>query len=303
MTLKYRLPGSDPMHVETEINGGFPEPVAGEPVRLVRCRHEACGASTRVRVPPALPARAVRRVVCEGCSRPFECDGVDDGVVASGSGGVTPLWKYLSIPVAAAVVIVALILIQGSGGDEGQQPIAAPTATPTAGAPTDPNAGAAAGGGAGGAADSGSSAGGELVKGSSYTMALPDGWSRTDPPAGATFSAAADDGGADATLWVKRDSGLSFSQFESQSLDQLRQVAGSAQVTGRTPAPTADATIVTLAADSPPNAPAYEVTLRVAGPYRYYLATTVEANASSEAARGAELIRSTFVPVATGKSG
>jgi hypothetical protein len=284
------------MHVETDSNGGFPEPVAGEPVRLVRCRHEACGASTRVRVPPALPARAVRRVVCESCRQPFVCDGVDDGVVAADSGGVSPLWKYLSIPVAAAVVIVALILIQGSGGDDQQQPGAAPTATPTTAAPT-------AGGAGGAAADSGSGSGGELVKGSSYTLALPDGWTQTDPQGGATFSAAPDGGGADATLWVKRDPGMSFSQFESQSLDQLRQVAGSAHVIGRTPAPTAEGTIVTLAADSPPNAPAYEVTLRVAGPYRYYLATTVEANASSEAADGAELIQSSFVPVATGKSG
>ena len=62
------------MEVERESNGGFPEPVAGEPVRLVRARHDACGESTRVRVPPALPARAVRRVVCDSCHQPFECD-------------------------------------------------------------------------------------------------------------------------------------------------------------------------------------------------------------------------------------
>jgi hypothetical protein len=280
------------MEVERESNGGFPEPVAGEPVRLVRCRHDACGTSTRVRVPPALPARAVRRVVCDACHRPFECDGVDDvGVVEPTESAGSRLWKYLSIPVAAAAVIVALILIQGSGGNDQQSsaPAAPPSgAAPPANKPTK---------------DRSSSRGAELVKGASYTLALPHGWTQTAPQNGATFEASADGGGASATLWVTRDPGLSFPKFESQSLAQLRQAAGSAEVTGRTPAPTADGTIVTLAPNPKPGAPAYEVTLRVAGPYRYYLATTVESNASRDAADGAELIHSSFVPVAAGKSG
>jgi len=49
--------------VELGDNGGFPVPVAGEAVRLVRCEHEACGAATCVRLPLQLPAKAVRRVV------------------------------------------------------------------------------------------------------------------------------------------------------------------------------------------------------------------------------------------------
>jgi hypothetical protein len=280
------------MEVERESNGGFPEPVAGEPVRLVRARHDACGASTRVRVPPALPARAVRRVVCDSCHQPFECDGADDvGVVEPRESTGSRIWKYLSIPVAAAAVIVALILIQGSGGSD--QHLSSPATPPSGGG----NGGNAA------PAPSGSNKGGELVKGSSYTLALPHGWAQTEPQNGATFQAAADGGGASATLWVTRDPGLSFPEFESRSLAQLRQAAGSAEVTGRTPAPTADGTIVTLAPHPKSGAPAYEVTLRVAGPYRYYLATTVEANASRDAADGAELIHSSFVPVAAGKSG
>jgi hypothetical protein len=301
------------MEVERDSNGGFPEPVAGEPVRLVRARHDACGASTRVRVPQALPARAVRRVVCESCRQPFACDGVDDGgIVAGGSGSgagaagagrsrvpawltdpQSGVWKYLSIPVAAAAVILALVLLQGSGdSDQNSSSSAAPSGL---------EAGA---GGAGGAEASGSNNGAELVKGSSFTLALPPGWARTEVQNGATFAASARDGGATANLWVQRDPSLDFPKFEAQSLAQLRQAAGSASVANRTPGPTADSTIVTLAADSPPpGAPAYEVTLRLAGPYRYYLATTVEANASREAADGAELIHSSFVPVATGKSG
>jgi len=276
------------MEVQRKSNGGFPEPVAGAPVRVVRCHHDACGTATRVRVPPALPARAVRRVVCESCRQPFQCDGGDDvGVMDAGESGAGRLWKYLSIPVAAAAVIGALILIQGSGGGNEQ-----PSSAPAPVAPVPAPAGAAGNG-------NGSSKGGELVKGSSYTLVLPDGWTRTSPPSGATFAASAESGGADATLWVERDPSLSFPEFESKSLAQLRQVVGSAKVTGRTSAPSAGGTVVTLAPDSPPSgAPNYAVTLRVAGPYRYYLATTVEPGASRDAAGGAELIHSSFIPVA-----
>ncbi|MFL5956280.1 MAG: hypothetical protein ACJ756_02415, partial [Solirubrobacterales bacterium] len=81
-------------------------------------------------------------------------------------------------------------------------------------------------------------------------------------------------------------------------------VAGSARVVGRSPAPTADGSVVTLAPTSPPpGSPTYEVTLRASGPYRYYLATTVEPDASRDAADGAGLIHSSFVPVASGNQG
>lgn len=291
------------MEVERAENGGFPEPLAGEPVRMVRCRHAACGTATRVRVPQALPARAVRRVVCEGCSQTFECDGADDGVVAAtatrdqGGWSQGRAWKYLSLPLAAAAVIGVLILVQGNGGDGGDRSESASTPPAAqdgnAEAPQPPATSSKSGQG-----------GAELVKGSSYTLALPDGWARTEPQNGATFSAAAQGGGAEATLWVRRDPSMSFPQFESQSLAQLRDATGSdATVVDRTTAPTADGTIVTLQADSPAGAPQYEVTLRAGGPYRYYLATTVEPDASKTAADGAELIRSSFLPVATGKSG
>lgn len=284
------------MEVERESNGGFPEPVAGEPVRLVRCRHDACGTATRVRVPRAVPALAVRRVVCEGCRQRYECEGVDDveaeaQTEVDASRPENRLWKYLSIPVAAAAVVLTLILVQGSDGGPQEQP--APTPAPPA----------VDAGGDGTAQGSGSGQGAELVKGASYTLALPPGWARTEGEGGATFAASARDGGAEATLWVQRDPSLDLAQFEAQSLATLRQAAGSAEVTDRTTAPTADGTIVTLAADPPAGGPTYDVTLRLAGPYRYYLATTVEPDASRDAADGAELIHSSFVPVATGKTG
>jgi hypothetical protein len=235
----------------------------------------------------------VRRVVCDACHQPFECEDADDGgVVQPRETAGSRLWKYLSIPVAAAAVIVALILIQGSGGSDQPSTPATRANPPAGGAPPSRTS-----------KDGGSSKGGELVKGSSYTLALPDGWTQTEPQNGATFEASADGGGATATLWVQRDPGLSFPRFESQSLAQLRQAAGSAEVTNRTPAPTAAGTIVTLAPHAKAGAPSYDVTLRVAGPYRYYLATTVEPNAPRDAADGAELIHSSFIPVAAGKSG
>jgi hypothetical protein len=50
-------------------NGGFPEPVVGEPLRTLRRVDPRCGAETRIRIPEALPERAVRRVVCSSCAR------------------------------------------------------------------------------------------------------------------------------------------------------------------------------------------------------------------------------------------
>jgi hypothetical protein len=81
-----------------------------------------------------------------------------------------------------------------------------------------------------------------------------------------------------------------------RSLAQLRSLAGSSHVVDRTTGPTPESTVITLAADSPPGQPTYQVTLRVSGPYRYYLATTVDANASRQAADGADLIHHSFIP-------
>ena len=115
------------MNVEGENNGGFPEPPNGEAVRLVRCEHGSCGAATRVRLPRVLSATVVRRVVCDGCREPFECDHVlDVGVVHPTRADPSPLpggpsslrgraWQYLSVPFAAVMVGGALALIQGLG--------------------------------------------------------------------------------------------------------------------------------------------------------------------------------------------
>ncbi len=279
---------------EETLNGGFPEPPASEPVRVIAARHDACGAATRVRLPGTVPARAVRRLRCAGCEQAFETDEVEEIGLAAPSRALPRFalprfdpqgraWRLASIPIAAALVIAGLLLLQG-GDDESAPPAPADQA---ANAPaSSPESGGE--GPAGGQP--------ELVRGSSFSLALPAGWEQVDPENGATFAAVAGDGGADATLWIEEDRGLKFPAFVTQSLRQLEQLAGSARVVERVPAPTPEGTVVVLAADSPAGEPTYEVTLRAAGPYRYYLATSVEPDASAAAVEGAELIAGSFTP-------
>jgi hypothetical protein len=286
-------------HPTVGTNGGFPEPPAGMPVRVVRAAHEACGTDTRVRLPAPVPARAVRRVVCDGCARPFACEAVEETAPEAaqppppsprrsfldGLRDRQPLWldmppgrlwKLLSIPLAAAAVIVGLLLIQGSDdpAPESQQ---ADTA---------------------GAVESGDA---QLVRQPGWSLALPDGWKQVDGPTGAAFAAVADDDSGDATLWIERDPSLSFAEFEARSLDQLRELTGTAGVVERSAGPTAEKTIVRLQADAPPGsgtfAP-YTVTLRASGPYRYYLSTSLQPGAPKEADDAIELIHNSFLPQA-----
>ena len=321
-------------------NGGFPEPPPSARERVVAVQHPGCGARTRVRLPGAVPAIAVRRLRCAGCAGTFEASTVEDlGVEAPGDPArgersqttprpaaapraveTTPTmvetppravettpraraaapapvssrqrraWRWAGPAIGAAAVVGALLLIQGG------ESIPTSPAPPggTRGAPAAPAAEAPAG--------SEVPSGARLVRGSSYALALPAAWKRDrSPPDGASFAAVASDGGADATLWVERAPELDLASFEQRSLDQLRSLAGSARVVERVAAPSPEATIVRLAATAPPGEPALEVTLRAAGPFRYYLATTVEPGASRTAVDGAELIHGSFTPEAGGR--
>lgn len=355
---------------ETRENGGFPEPPASEPIRVIAAHHDSCGADTHVRLPGSVPARAIRRLNCSSCAQPFAAHAVQDqgleeiagleralAAVESGSSDepmATPklaksrlakptftrpklamptltrpklgmptlrlpkpqakprlerkpsfklpslnpssrIWRVASIPLAATAVIGGLLLIQGSGSDVEPTPTAA---APAADSAADGAAIVAADGA--GKEDRAQAAvnndNAKLVRGTAYSLALPAGWKQIAPQGGATFAAVADDGGADAQLWISEDPELDFPTFVRQSLTQLETLAGSAQIVERAPAPTADETVVKLAADAPAGQPSYDVTLRVAGPYRYYLATSVQPGASREAVSGSELLSGSFEP-------
>jgi hypothetical protein len=276
----------------------------GEPVRVISTRHDGCAEATRVRLPRTVPARAVRRVRCAQCSHDFDTELVQDLTVPArrrpalldSFDPASRGWQLASLGLAAAAVIGGLLLIQG-GDDKPQaeQPAAAvaPQAAPRP-----------SGGGSQDAESSGHSKASKdttLVAGSSYHLALPAHWEQVNPPTGATFKAVAPDGDADVTLWIERDPGLAFDQFVSQSMRQLESLTGSRpEIVERVPAPTADNSIVKLAADAPPGQPSYEVTLRASGDYRYYLATSVQPDASSDAADGADLTEDTFTPEGNG---
>lgn len=264
-------------------NGGLPEPPVGEPVRVVRTTHLECGAETRIRLPRHLPTEAVRRVVCDGCGQAYACHLVEEpedgapGPPAAGGWLARPpgrWWRLLSIPIAAAAVIAALLVFQPLTGED-----ATVDRTDVAG-----------GGSSGEGEDEA-----RLVREPTYTLALPPGWERTDPESGATFGAATPDAAATAALYIERDPRLDFPRFTARSVNELRRTAGSAEVVGRTPGPTIAESVAELRS-KPGDGPAYAVTLRASGPYRYYLLTAVQPDADSRARSGARLIHTSFLP-------
>jgi hypothetical protein len=262
-------------------NGGFPEPPSGDPVRVVRAAHSACGGETRIRLPAYLPPRAVRRAVCERCAESFACEEVVELERPREFPRLPPpdssVWRWLGMPLAAAAVVGALLFAQGD--KRAPAPV-------TVGAPGTESSGAASGAA-------------QFVSEPGFSLALPPGWEQTDPEGGATFTAAATEGTADATLWIERAPDLSFAEFEARSLEQLRSLTGNARVVERVAAPSAAGTVVRLRAEAPEGSGAsapYDVTLRAAGAYRYYLATTIQPGASPATRRGAELVHGSFVP-------
>jgi hypothetical protein len=212
------------------------------------------------------------------------------------SAKTTTLPPYASVAIAFAAVVIGIIAIQSWNSSSTQTPAAAaPPAAAATQKPAKPHANTPPAKGA-------ASGSAKLIRGSNYTLALPAGWKQTTPIKGATFAAAATDGSADATLWIQNDPSLDYPTFEARSLAQLRAVAGSARVASRVVAPTADGTVVHLTTDAPASKPAYQATLRVFGPYRYYLATTVEPNGSSIGTKGAQLLANSLTPINDGTS-
>jgi hypothetical protein len=306
--------GEPPAGSGFPVNGGFPEPPPGEPVRVVHCLHE-CGAETAVRIPASLPAEVVQRVICSGCGaelRAFDpvelrqrleakhagtAAAVADtaaGETAAAAAAVTKpkrprrrihlsnrAWQLISVPLVAGVVIAALVLLNG----DDKTPLRRVVSTASAPSAT------------GQATVSGDA---HFIHAGNYSLALPPGWKTVAPHGGAVFRAVAGDGSADATLWIERNPTLTFAQFQSRSLANLKSLAGDASVHRRLPAPSGSGTIVQLRADVPTGSGTspYLVTLRAAGPYRYYLATSVQPGASQDVRGQAALIHGSFTPEA-----
>ena len=300
-------------------NGGFPLPAPGGAQRVVEATHAGCVARTRVSLPAALPVRAVRRIFCAHCEQMCEAAAVSEvrpglgerirSLVpslpalpmpsASVPASVGPFHadlRWLTLPVAAIAVFTVLSLLNGDDAP-------APEPTSTAAAAKADRAPAHAKGDAKGAngnapAKAAVPADAQLVSESTFTLALPAGWDRVNPAAGATFAAVSTDGTADATLWIQDNPQLDFAAFEASSLQQLETLAGSARVVERNVGPSVQASSITLAPKNvPAGSPTYEVVLRGSGDRWYYLATTHQASAAADAIAGVDLIQGSFLPV------
>jgi hypothetical protein len=238
-----------------------------------------------------VPEGAVHRVLCDGCSETFEPAPVETGSRREGPPlderlreylAELPLpnlsriprdqiWAWASVPLAVLGVVAGLALLQGS------DPAPAPK----------PAGKSAVAGGA------------KFIEQPGYSLALPEGWKRTDPPSGAVFAAKSADGMADATLWIERAPGLGFERFEQRSLRQLSALGGEARVVDRVEGPTMETSIVELRADPPVAegvSATYRVTLRAAGPFRHYLVTVTQPGAAPGLLADAELIHGSLRP-------
>lgn len=184
----------------------------------------------------------------------------------------------LVLGVLAAVVAGGFLVAQGAGGDDSEPvaetgSVAAAAASPVTGA--------------------------SLVKERGFTLSLPAGWIRSDAPDGAIFSAQSADGAAQATLWVERNPDLDFDGFVQESLGGLDSLGDDARITDRVDGPSIESSSAELRAEVPldglPPGP-YRVNLRAAGPYRYYLATSIEPGSSPSVLADAELLGSSLRP-------
>lgn len=137
------------------------------------------------------------------------------------------------------------------------------------------------------------------VSESDFSLSLPEGWERTETPDGSSFSAVSPDGLAESTLWVDRNADLGFNAFVEQSKISLDEIAAGVRVTDTVDGPSMESKIAELRAEVPLDgglAAAYRVTLRAAGPYRYYLATSVQPGAPPERLADAETLGASLRP-------
>lgn len=172
----------------------------------------------------------------------------------------------------ACMLVVALILLSGVGGSSAGDAIASQAPAPTTAT---------------------------VVEERGYSLSLPAGWTRTQAPDGAIFSAASADGTAQSTLWAERKPELSFGSYVASSLHGLETLGTGARITDRVEGHTLETSSAELRAEVPLDGMApgpYRVVLRAAGPYRYYLATSVAPGAPASVLADAELLGTSLRP-------
>lgn len=138
-----------------------------------------------------------------------------------------------------------------------------------------------------------------LIDETGFSLSLPAGWKRVDPPKGASFAADSADGLAKTTLWAERAPGLGFDAFVAQSMDNLDEIGSNVRISDEVEGPTLTSRITELRAEVPLDgglSAAYQVVLRADGPFRYYLATSLQPGSTPQLLADAELVGTSFRP-------
>ncbi len=177
---------------------------------------------------------------------------------------------------AAALAVLLVIVLPGPGGGNAAAEVPQPPQQ-----------------GLDGSADSvqskQSAAKGKFVSVGGYSLTLPGDWRTSPRPPGSAFAATSADGLASTTLWIRRQPKLDFDTFEKRSKRSVRKLGRNVEVLSRVDGPTIADSSVQLGADVPVGGDlvpsdqqmisTYRVTLRASGPYRFYLATTIQPGA------------------------
>ncbi len=138
-----------------------------------------------------------------------------------------------------------------------------------------------------------------LIDEQGFSLSLPAGWERAKAPDGASFAAASADGLAKTTLWAEKAPGLGFGAFVDQSMANLDEIGTNVRISDEVGGGALASRITELRAEVPLDGglnAAYHVVLRASGPYRYYLATSIQPGASPQLVADAELLGTTFRP-------
>lgn len=197
------------------------------------------------------------------------------GVVLAGCGVADALRRRIALQTAAAVIALAAALVfvlpaVGAGSLAIAEEIAA-QATPSGSEPASATAA-------------------KFLEVGGYSIALPEGWRNSPRPPGAAFAATSGDGTASATLFIKRNPRLDMDGFKRRSVRGLEKLGQDVEVIGRVEGDTPEESSVELLGTTRVGSDligedleltsSTRVTLRAAGPYRYYLATTIQPGAS-----------------------